>query len=104
LEQARRLIAQIKVQVTTRAGEVRTVRAYVSLATDRVAGGGYRPLVDVLGSAAWHEEMLRTALAELEALRKRFETLQELEPIFRAIEKVVARKRPKGRPEKEVTT
>lgn len=60
-------------------------RVFVSLAADRrKKDGGYRLLVDVLGSASLRQQLLTEALAELERWQERYERLQELAPIFAA--------------------
>ena len=88
LSQARKII-RISVQVlpTTR-GNV-TVPVYVSLTSDRVqAGGGYRRLEDVMADTDLRQQFLDQALAEFERVQRKYQNLQELAPIFSAIERV----------------
>lgn len=88
LWQARKVIRLVLTVVESPAGN-QTVPMYVSLVTDRSRpGGGYRPLVDVMSSEDMREELLRQALRELKTVRKKYEQVRELRPIFRAIEKV----------------
>jgi hypothetical protein len=88
IEQARRVIRLTLTVVESPAG-TQAIPMYVSLVSDRQQpGGGYRPLVDVMSAEDMREELLRQALGDLKSVRKRYEQLQELRPIFRAIEKV----------------
>lgn len=91
LLQAQELIMQVRISVPTTDDNKITVRAYWSLASDRLSGGGYRPLADVMSNEAWREELLATALSELGALRKRYERLEELTAVFAAVTQVRAR-------------
>jgi hypothetical protein len=82
LEEARRLIVSVRVSIQVE-DRVVYAPAHVSLASDRLrSGGGFRPLKKVLDRAAWREELLQTALAELESMRKRYEMLAELAAVF----------------------
>jgi len=87
LEQARQLI---RVAVTvidrpdTKPVEVRT---FVSLPSDRHAGG-YRLTVRCLEDSDLRGEMLADALRELNRLRAKYQTLKELAPVFRALDKL----------------
>jgi len=91
LLQATELIHRVHVKVETAKGESVFVRAFVSLATDRLGGGGYRPIHDVLSDVELHAELLKTALAELGNLQRRFRDLQELAPVFKAVNRAVKR-------------
>ena len=62
---------------------------YVSLSSDRIQpGGGYRRLEDVMNDSKLRNEFLAQALAEFERVRRKYQNLQELSPIFAAIERV----------------
>ena len=88
LWQARQVIRLTLTVVDSPAGK-QSIPMYVSLVTDRQKpGGGYRPLVDVMSAEDLRDELLRQALGELKTVRKKYQQLQELRPIFRAIEKV----------------
>ena len=63
------------------------VREYVSLSSDRLNGGGYRRLDDVLSNADLMAEMLTDCLRELERLQRKYAHLKELEPIWEAMRK-----------------
>jgi hypothetical protein len=66
------------------------VPVYVSLGSDRVGdGGGYRPLPQVLSSEDLEREMLRTAYAELQSIRKRYADLKQLAGVMRAIDRAL---------------
>jgi hypothetical protein len=88
LWQARRVIA---LNITYPDGN----RRFVSLSLDRSnENGGYRDIKDVLQSKSLHEIMLADALRELERIRLHYEMLNQLKPVWSAVERV--RKRRKG--------
>src|SRR5439155_11109674 len=58
--QAAHLIVSVRVTKPTASGGQVRVRAYVSMASDRITGGGYRPLETVIADASGREEVLRT--------------------------------------------
>lgn len=93
LLQAQELIMQVRISVPASDDEKITVRAYWSLASDRLSGGGYRPLAEVMSNDAWRDELLATALNELEALRKRYARLEELTAVFAAVTQVRAQRK-----------
>lgn len=66
---------------------VKTVnmRAMQSLGTDRKGDGGYRQSVTILGDPEMRAELLKTARAELEALRRRYKHLVELADVWDTI-------------------
>ena len=67
------------------------VRAFVSLRSDRAAGGGYRKIADVLSDEQLHAQLMRDAIADLRAAQKRYSRLAELKAVFAALDKVAAR-------------
>ena len=68
-------------------------REMVSLTIDRVQpGGGYRDIQDVLKAPPLREILLADALRELERVRLKFETLQELAEVWTAIDRVQQKK------------
>jgi hypothetical protein len=88
LDQARRVI-RLAITIVRTPDADRAVPLYVSLMPDRaLAGGGYRPLIDVLTQREKREQLLRQALSEFERVRKKYDTLLELAPIFSAIDVV----------------
>lgn len=87
LEQARRII---RVSVVVVGERSENVRAFVSLKKDRYDGGGYRPMTVVLSSEELHAQMLSDALSELQAIKAKHRRLQELRPVFDAIDTVAS--------------
>lgn len=86
LWQARKII---KVHVTVLPNTTTPIQAYVSLKTDRTgAGGGYRPIVDVMNNAQMREQLLTEALEELTYYEEKYKQLQELAPVFEAAKKI----------------
>lgn len=90
LEQARRIIRLNINVLETPNGDV-TVPMYVSLVSDRRNGGGYRTLESVMSSEELREQLLRQALDEFQRVRRKYQTLQELTPVFTALDRVARR-------------
>lgn len=89
LLEARSLIAQVMVvMVPGPSQEPMKVRAFVSLPTDRLAGGGFRQTEDVLKDPPKREELLKTALAELRTIERKYRHLEELCEVFSALDKI----------------
>lgn len=82
LAQARRLI-EIHV---CKAGP--TSELFVSLSIDRIAGGGYRPVSEVVQMPNLREVMLRDALADLGRMQTRYQQVQELSAVWTALGEV----------------
>lgn len=61
-----------------------SVRAFVHIQDS------YKPISVVVNSQDQMSELLRSALAELSAFRKKYQSLSELSPVFEAIEEVTA--------------
>jgi hypothetical protein len=88
LEQARRVI-RLSITVVRNVDEERPVPMYVSLIPDRAkTGGGYRPFVDVMTDDDHRAQLLKQALGEFNRVRRKYEHLVELAPIFAAIDRV----------------
>lgn len=86
LEQARKLL---RVHVTILEGSTKEIRAYVSLPSDREKpGGGYRHIKFVMSNEQQRLELLATALNEMEHFRYKYQALQELVPVFEAMDKI----------------
>lgn len=85
LNQAR---AVIRLSVTVVGEDADPVRALVSLSSDRRSGGGYRALVDVMSDEAQRAEMLADALNDLRILRRKYQRLEALAPVWNAAEAV----------------
>lgn len=90
LWQARKLIVSVTIETNT--PEKIEVQAFVSLPSDRKAGGGYREIVGVMRNKATREEMLQDALAELARLQEKYQHLKELADVFKAVKNVSKRK------------
>ena len=82
--QARQLIRLVVNVDPSANGE--PVRAFVSLSEDRVAKDGYRRLVDVMNDEQRRAMLLRDALRELAAFKRKYSVLSELSKVFEAAE------------------
>ena len=92
LEQARRVIRVSVTVLPSPHSDQEPVRAYVSVASDRVQpGGGYRSFADVMTDDDMRLELVNEAIGEAKRWRRKYERLRELAPIFRAIDKVEAK-------------
>jgi hypothetical protein len=87
LEQARKIIRLNIDVVETPNGNVR-VPVYVSLVSDRRSGSGYRALSDVMSNAEMRTQLLQQAIDELQRVRRKYESLRELTPVFTALDRV----------------
>lgn len=88
LEQARKIIRLTVTVIESPAGP-QTVRMYASCDSDRMKpGGGYRSLVEVMNSEDLRDQLLHAALRDLRTVRRKYQQLRELQPIFRAIDRV----------------
>jgi len=87
LEQARRLIRVFVVMPDAQPNS-KPVRAFVSLHADRKTGGGYRTLKSVLSDRELYQQMVHDSMVELAQLRKKYERITELKPIWKAVEQV----------------
>ena len=83
LEQARRIV---RYTVTVLPNHNKSVNAYVSLTSDRQNGDSYRHISDVLVDPLARQHLIRQALDEATAWRKRHADLVELAEIFDAID------------------
>lgn len=89
LNEARSLIrVHVRVEELPQSHSKVTVREYVSLSSDRVNGGGYRKLDEVVSNGDLLAELLTDALRDLERFKKRYEHLNELRGVFEAINQV----------------
>lgn len=90
LQQVRQLIA---LHVVNEKG----IRAMVSLTIDRTGAGGYRDIESVLATPDLREVLLADALAELERMRAKYESLVELAKVWDEIHRVQTAQRRRGR-------
>lgn len=96
----------VRADPVTREVKLKPTRAYQSRQTMRkagAAGGGYEGISRILSSAEKRSELVATALRELQALRRRYESLVELSSVWAAVDaaaapKARARRRPGDRP------
>lgn len=88
LEQARLLI---RCTVELVGEDEKPVKMYVSLQSRRAEGDSYQSLRDVVQSRPLREELLRQALAEADAWRKRYEKFRELHEVFAAIGRAITK-------------
>lgn len=68
------------------------VRVFVSLSSDRnysAGGGGYRLLTDVISDEQLYKELLDDAMKEYITFRKKYETVKELQPLFKEGERIL---------------
>jgi hypothetical protein len=88
--QARGIIRAV-VRVLPRTGrESVTIRAYVSLLSDRQAGDGYRIIDEVLEDPELSRKQVALLLEDLERLIARYETFMSLRPALAHIERAVS--------------
>lgn len=87
LEQARKIIRLNIEVIETPNGNVR-MPVFVSLVSDRRGGGGYRALTDVMSDAEMRAQLLQQAIDELQRVRRKYESLRELAPVFAALDRV----------------
>lgn len=81
------LVVSVKVE-----GETVNAPAFISVghtARTRDAGEGYRPVSVVVSTPAFSAEALDEAISRLHALRRRYEAIEALSPVWRALDDVV---------------
>jgi hypothetical protein len=84
-----RQVIKASVTIIERDNKEYTVRAFVSLTTDRTQeGGGYRSITTVLSDADMKKRMVSDALGELVTIRRKYKELSELSKVFLAIDEV----------------
>lgn len=81
LYEARQLIACVVEYVPQ---VEREVRAFVSIASERPGGGGYRRTVRAMSDAAYRKEMLDMALQDLQRCEERYAAIRELQSVWAA--------------------
>ncbi len=69
----------------------REVRGYVSVPTDRMNGGGYRPMSDVLDRPDWVAQLTEEVKGKLTGMRSAYRHLKALDPLFESIESTVTK-------------
>ena len=84
-EQARNLIRSITIEVD--AGQPVTVRAYISIPSDRADGSGYRSFADVMSSSVLRSQLASEIESKIDQWQKRAEILGAIVS-FDAVKKV----------------
>lgn len=77
LEQARSLIVRFHVVYEHKDGRTTRIKMFSSLPSERADGSGYRLTSTLAANPATRDELLRSALHELEALKRRYIQLTE---------------------------
>jgi len=101
LIQAAALIRYVKISVETKSDKVVIVRMFESLPSDRGDDTGYRTIHSIMNDEMKREELLKTALCELEAFRIRYRHLCEFAGLMREIERTSEALRAPARRAKE---
>ena len=81
---------RIRAFITYEPRVARETRGYLSIPSDRVDGGGYRPVGSVLDRPNWVEQLVDEALVKLTNLRNIHKHLAILDPLWAQIEADVA--------------
>lgn len=103
LEQARHLIRVTVMMIQPSGGQEQSIRAYVSLTSDRYKdGGGYRATTTVLSDKDMRAQLLADALSELIAFKTKYAMLKELAGVFDAIQAIPQPQKALPLPRKEV--
>lgn len=98
--EARQLIRSVRVLETGEDGKVKPILQYVSVSASE-EGRSYMTTARVFTDEELQERALQDALKALEGWRRRYEHLNELAPIFAAIERArmaSLRRRPRSQP------
>jgi hypothetical protein len=82
LEQAGQLIREVEIYVEFEGKEIQA-RRFISLSVDRIRGGGYRGLIEVMKNPSMRKMMVEDALADLERFERRYNNLKEFTELFR---------------------
>lgn len=88
LWQARRIIKLELEIVRNGDDEVGETNLFVSLSDERVGGGGYRLVTQVLTDADRRQKLLSDAIQELSRIRAKYQSIKELTDVFKEIEKL----------------
>jgi hypothetical protein len=84
-QQAAQYLRVVLRVVPREGGEPLVTRAFVSLSADR-GTGVYRPVVNVLSDTEQRAQLVRDAMAELAAFRRKYQNIAELADLFAAME------------------
>jgi len=97
LDQARKQISAYVMVVQSPRGPVE-IRAFMSLPSDRLAGGGYRKTTDILQDQALIAELVGSAMKELAVVKARYDAVAALAPVWAAADQVAASVQQSGQP------
>lgn len=87
LHQSRHFINSLAVKVVSEdAAETETIVRAFHIADEP---SHYEPITAIIKEKTKYEQLLQTAYSELQAFRRKYSVLKELNPIFESIEKVV---------------
>ena len=81
IDQARRQIRMYVMIVESPKGPIQ-LRAFHSLPSDRIAGGGYRPIGKIMQDKELVAELVASAMKELAVVRERYEAVEALSPLW----------------------
>lgn len=85
LDQARDLI-RVCVEYVGSGESKRKVNAFVSLTTDRSAGGGYRTMTHVLAMDNLRAQLVEDAILDMNRFRAKYASVSELASVFAAMD------------------
>lgn len=85
LDQARTLI-RVCVEFVGNGGSKRRIQAFVSLSSDRHAGGGYRSLTQVMAMDDLRAQLLEDALADIDRFRAKYASVAELADVLKIMD------------------
>lgn len=98
LDQARKQISAYVMVVQSPKGPVE-IRAFQSLPSDRLSGGGYRKTTDILQDQELVAELVGSAMKDLAVVKARYEAVAALAPVWAAADQVAANVLQSGQPE-----
>lgn len=76
----------VRLHVTVLKQAPTKIRAFVSIAEDRVSGGGFRDIQSVLTTPELRAQLLMQAYADLASFRRKYAALEELSRVFAEID------------------
>lgn len=98
-------VQQVRSLIAVFVEPVHHARQFVSLSVDRVEGGGYRRIEQVMNQQDLRSILLQDALHELERMREKYQALQELDKVWAAAGEVQKKRgRPPGSSANKKTT
>ena len=89
----------IRVNIINEVGKRQTV----SLTIDRVSGGGYRDIIEVMQTPHLRDIMLADALNELTRIQKKYAEIKELARVWQEVDNVVRKQSRRKPPQKQTS-